>query len=129
MNRLSLHSSSHKYSPTASEALSHGLNFKIFLREHAPTPPYNTVRALYTWPRSRVLSDVLQATNARRPGNEASARTDNCVLRVPYQSPLCMYAPPPHLQSLDPPLGKTMAMESRYASCGGRNFENKLRST
>ena len=42
----------------------------------------------------RLLSDVLQATNARRPRNEASARTDNCVLRAPHQSPLYMYAPP-----------------------------------
>ena len=91
MNRLSLHSSSHEYPPTASEALSHGLNFKLFLGEHAPRPPYNTVHALY----------VLQATNARRPENEASARTDNCVLRAPHQSPLYMYAPPP---PPDPPL-------------------------
>ena len=92
MNRLSLHSISHKYSPTASEALSHGLYFKIFLGEHAPRPPYNTVHALYTWTRSRgLLSDVLQATNARKPGNVASARTDNCVLRAPHQTPLYMY--------------------------------------
>ena len=43
-----------------------------------------------------LLSDVLQATNVRRPGNEASARTDNCVLRAPRQSPLYnMYAPLP----------------------------------
>ena len=55
MNRLSLHSSSHKYSPTVSGALSHGLNFKIFLGEHAPRPPYKTVHAIYTWPRSRTF--------------------------------------------------------------------------
>ena len=103
MNRLSLHSSSHKYSLTASEALSHGLNFKIFLGEHAPRPP-TTLCMLYI--RGLILgllSDVLQATTARRPGNEASARMDNCVLRAPHQSPLYMY-PPPLLQSLDPPL-------------------------
>ena len=52
----------------------------------------------------RLLSDVPRATNARRPGNEASARTGNCVLRAPHQSPLYMYTPPPLLQSLDPPL-------------------------
>ena len=38
------------------------------------------------------------ATNARRPGNEASARTDNCVLRAPDQSPL--YVCPPSFFNL-----------------------------
>ena len=41
----------------------------------------------------RLLSDVLRATNAGE--GEASARTGNCVLRAPHQSPLYMHAPPP----------------------------------
>ena len=60
-----------------------------------PSDPPTTLCMLYI--RGLVLgllSDVLQATNSRRPGNEASARTDNYVLRVPHQSPLYMHAPP-----------------------------------
>ena len=70
-----------------------------------PPDPPTTLCMLYI--RGLVLGlliDVLQVTNARRPGNETSARTDNCVLRAPHQSSLYMYAPPPLLQSLDPPL-------------------------
>ena len=42
-----------------------------------------------------LLSDVLQVTNAQRPGNEASVCTDNCVLCAPHQSPLTLYICPP----------------------------------
>ena len=46
-----------------------------------------------------LLSDVLQATNVRRPVNEATARTDNCVLRAQHLFHcICM---PPMLNSLD----------------------------
>ena len=57
---------SHKYSLMASEALSHGLNIKIFMGEHAPRPSYKTVHALYTWSRF-CATYVLQVTNVRRP--------------------------------------------------------------
>ena len=86
MNRLSLHSSSHKYSPTASDCTFTRSKFQNFPGGACPqTPLQHCACSIY----------VLQATNARRPENEASARTDNCVLRAPHQSPLYMYAPPP----------------------------------
>ena len=50
-------------SPTASEALTYGLNF---LGEHAPRPPYNTVRYM---------------------------RTDNCALHTLHNPPLYTYGP------------------------------------
>ena len=85
MNHLSLHDS------VASKALSHSLlNFKIFLGEHAPQPPDKTVHALDMLER-RMASDEREGLH----GNEASARTENCVLRAPHQSLLYRYAPPP----------------------------------
>ena len=106
---------------------SHGLNFKIFLGEHAPRLPYKTVHAysIYVASVLELYSDVLQATNSRRPGNETNARTDICVLRAPHQSPLYM---PPLLQSLDPPLLRVrlLAIGSWYASNKGMPAVLKL---
>ena len=89
-----------------------------------PPDPPTTLCMLYI--RALVLgllSDVLQATNARRPGNEASARTDNCVLRAPHQSPLDMYAPP-LLQSLDLPLHNLLFPNGQFWNYEGISLPN-----
>ena len=104
MDRLSLHSSSHKYSQAAAEALSHGLNFKIFLGEHAPTPPYKTVHAIYTWPRSRAFERRTASEECAKAGNEGSVRMDKCVLRASHQNPPYMYAPPSSISGYAPAL-------------------------
>ena len=62
------------------------------------------MHALYTWPRSELLSDVLQATNVRSTGNEASAHGQLRPTRGAPISTCTLYVCPPLLQSLDPPL-------------------------
>ena len=104
-DRLSLHSSSHKYSPTASEALSRGQNSKFSWRSTPPDPP---TRLCMLYIRGLVLGLFERHTasdECAKAGelNEACARMDNCVQRAPHQSPLNMYVPL-LLQSLDPPL-------------------------
>ena len=73
-----------------------------------------------------LLSDVLQATNARRPGNEASAHTDNCVLRTPHQSTLYMYAPSSSISKSAP--GLQACYFAKPSHCLSTPYGNSIQS-
>ena len=98
MNRLSSHSSCHKYSLTASEALSHGLNLQNFPGRACPqTPLQDCACSIYV---ASFLSDILQVREGRGMRLARSRTTASYVCRTNLH-PIC--TPPSLLQSLDPP--------------------------
>ena len=54
------------WSPTASEALSYGLNLKIFLGGHAPRPSWNAVHYMFTKKKFRALCEPHARTKCAR---------------------------------------------------------------
>ena len=103
------------WSLTASKALSHGLNFKSFLGEHAPqTPLQDCTYMLYI--RSRFGATYCKRRICEGPGTRlARARTTASYAR--RTNPYSRYAPPHppfFTESLYPPLHSTLSHHSMH---------------